>query len=355
MTDEERNMKQAILLGWINKGKVADCGETVKNQLLIKGLEDRGVKCYLCDFKNWKKHPYVIIEFLMDLIIHREATLILSTSAKNIYGLLKFLKAIGWKQNIVHWVIGGTLGQKVQDKIYDPSVIGFANHTLVESKYMVKQLTETNVKGVKQVPNFKPINYYPVLQTKYPRNNNKLRLVFLSRIMPEKGCDYIIEASNKLNKKNFGNSYEIDFYGRIKDEYEKDFMTQIANIPNVNYKGFLNFNNTNAYDQLSSYDLMLFPTFWRGEGFAGVFIDAFIAGVPIIATDWAHNKAILEEGKNALFIKPRDAIQLADTIERCIKGDYNLDKMSAYSQKEAEKYNVDNVITEDLLKEIGIL
>ena len=33
-------MRKAIVVGWINKGKEADCGETMKNQLMIKRLEE---------------------------------------------------------------------------------------------------------------------------------------------------------------------------------------------------------------------------------------------------------------------------------------------------------------------------
>ena len=114
-------------------------------------------------------------------------------------------------------------------------------------------------------------------------------------------------------------------------------------------------NDNNGYDKLASYDLMLFPTYWTGEGFAGVFIDAFIAGVPILATEWAHNRSFLEENENALFIQPHDANAIAETILKCIKSEYDLDRMAVCSQKEAAKYNVVNVITEDLLKGIDIL
>ena len=38
-------MNGAIIIGWINKGKPADCGETMKNQLMIHRLEELGVKC----------------------------------------------------------------------------------------------------------------------------------------------------------------------------------------------------------------------------------------------------------------------------------------------------------------------
>ena len=48
------NQKSAIIIGWINKGKPADCGETMKNQLMIRKLVELGIKCRLIDFKNWK-------------------------------------------------------------------------------------------------------------------------------------------------------------------------------------------------------------------------------------------------------------------------------------------------------------
>lgn len=32
-------LHNVIVIGWINKNKTADCGETMKNQLLIKNLK----------------------------------------------------------------------------------------------------------------------------------------------------------------------------------------------------------------------------------------------------------------------------------------------------------------------------
>lgn len=347
-------MKKAIIVGWINKGKIPDCGETVKNQLMIKRLQNLGVKCYQCDFKNWKKHPWVLLKLLFCLIFHHEATLILSTSAINIYSFLKTLKRIGWKQNIVHWVIGGTLGDNVEQGIFDASVIGYANHTLVESTLMVQKLGVKKIAGVKQVPNFKLITYIPEIKKKYPGNNQKLRLVFMSRIMQEKGCDYITEAAKALNSQNFQNAFSIDFYGKIANDYEKKFLKNIEDIPNVHYRGFLNLNDNSSYDTLSEYDLMLFPTYWEGEGFAGVFIDSFVAGVPLLASDWAHNRCFLKEGKNTIFIKPHDVNGIITEIRNCINGVYDLDEMARRSQNEASKYDVNKVISSELLSEIGV-
>lgn len=346
-------MKHVIFLGWIRKGKPADCGETMKNQLLIHRIEELGVKCRQVDFKDWRKHPWVFVQLLWNLVVHKDETLIMSTSTQNTYPMMKLMKRIGWNQNTVHWVIGGTLGDKTNQGIFQPSVIGYMKHTLVESSLMVKQLEECGIKGVKQVPNFKPITYYPKLSQK--QENGFSRFVFLSRIMPEKGCDYIMEAARLLNEDGYKDRFCIDFYGKVDETYRDVFLKKVDDMDNVKYAGFLNLRENNGYDKLSTYDIMLFPTYWKGEGMAGVFIDAFISGVSMILTDWAHNKAFVEEGVTGLFIPVHDVVALKDKMRECIDGKYDLNVMAKNCQEHSDHFNIEKVITKELLTEIGIL
>ena len=174
---------KAIIIGWINKSKPADCGETMKNQLMIKRLEELGVKCYQADFKGWKKRPWVFLQLLWYLVKYKKASLILSTSAQNIYPMLKWMKKIKWKQNIIHWVIGGNLQERIDEGKYEASILDYANWTLVESEQMVKRLNEQGINHVIKVPNFKPINYYPNINSRLVKSSNGIiRFVFLSRI-----------------------------------------------------------------------------------------------------------------------------------------------------------------------------
>lgn len=343
-------MSEAIIIGWVNDGRPAVCGETMKNQLLIEKLRQHGVVCHTMDFYRWRKHPQVILKLLIALLSRRQATIIFSTSAQNVYGMMRLMKNIGWKQKTIHWVIGGSLGNKVERGIYDASVIGYIGHTLVESGLMVEQLRAAGIRNVMQVPNFKPIPYMPTLK----RNNDRLRFVFLSRIMPEKGCDYILESVRRLNDAGHGKKFEVDFYGKIAEDYKSVFEAKVEGLPNVSYAGFLSLMNNEGYDTLASYDMMLFPTYWKGEGFAGVFIDAFIAGLPILATDWAHNRQFLKEGETAVFVPVHDEDALTSKMLECIKGNIDLKGMAARCQQEAALYNVDNVITKELLKKIGL-
>jgi len=350
-----RGAGSVILVGWIRKGQPADCGETMKNQLLVKRLEELGVHCRQMDFKGWKRRPWVVLQLLWCLLAHRDESLIFSTSTINSYPLMKIMKRMGWKQNTIHWVIGGTLGSNVKHGVFRADVIGYMHHTLVESQLMKQDLDECGVNNVKVVPNFKPIHYYPSLANKRKDLQSPLRFVFLSRIMPEKGCDYILQAARMLNEEGKGSQFSIDFYGKIAEDYEADFRSKVEQMGNVNYSGFLDLRQNEGYDKLSEYDVMLFPTYWKGEGMAGIFIDAFISGLPIIATDWAHNRAFLKEGETALFIPVHDVTALKKKMEACVDGKYDLMSMAILCQQHAENYETKTVITWDLLKELDIV
>lgn len=353
------NMKcqnSAIIIGWINKGKPADCGETMKNQLMIQKLEELGVKCYPADFKNWRKHPWVFLQLLWLMLTHRNATLIFPTSVQNVYPMMKLMRNIKWKQHTVHWVIGGSLGENVKNGLYSPEVIGYMDCTIVESPIMQAQLEACGVKRVITLPNFKPITYYPDIKERIATVGKRpLRFVFLSRIIAEKGCDYIMECAKQLNEMGLEHRYIIDFYGAIGKTYETVFNEKIRVLDNINYKGFLNLREKEGYDRLADYDVMLFPTYWKGEGFAGVFIDAFVSGLPMIASDWRHNRQFMKENETALFVPVHNIPVLRDKMRECIEGKHDLGHMALCCQKHAEIYHIDNVITEQLLERTGII
>ncbi len=341
------NVNQAIILGWVNEGKVATDGESVKNQVIINQLRELGIQVYVLDFFQWKKRPWILIKALLCLLIHNKTPLILSSSASNVYPIMKAHYLLKSKRKIIHWVIGGQFADRVKKGVFDAKVIDYLSHNLVESIDMVNTLNSLGIYNAQKVPNFKPIKEMPVLH----KDESIKKFVFLSRIMPEKGVDYILEAVANLNAK-YKDKFIVDFYGKIQDEYQNTFYEKVNNLSNVEYKGFLNFNNEGAYDQLAEYNAMLFPTYWKGEGFAGIFIDAFIAGLPILASRWGHNEEYFSEGNTGCFYEANSEKALEDTMERVLNGSIDLTSMYSKCQKEAEKYNVSNIITNDFLNKI---
>jgi len=347
-------MKQVLFVGWVNQGKPPVDGETTKNQYIIAELK-KYCKVTVLDFYQKRKHPWVYLQALWAVITQPHATIVLSTSASNIYGMLKWFKNLNIQRNVVHWVIGGTLGDRVKNGVFNADIIGYARHTLVESPLMLRQLEDCGVKGVIHVPNFKRIDYIPQPSTSHLGGQGTLRFVFLSRIMAEKGCNEIIAAAKLLNEWGMQNRYIVDIYGKVANEYKSTFEEGISQLPNVNYQGFLDMRQNEGYDRLATYDMLLFPTYWRGEGFAGIFIDAFVAGLPMIITDWAHNSQFVKEGETGVFIPVHDAEALAHRMKECIQVKHDISRMKELCQIEAKKYDVRNIITEELLKIIELI
>ena len=54
---------------------------------------------------------------------------------------------------------------------------------------------------------------------------------------------------------------------------------------------------------LINYDVMLLPTEIYTEGFPGSILDAYIAGIPVIATEWKHSHEFIDD-KFTGFIVP---------------------------------------------------
>ena len=83
---------------------------------------------------------------------------------------------------------------------------------------------------------------------------------------------------------------------------------------------------------------MLFPTRWPGEGVPGTVIDAFAAGLPILATDWHANGEIICHGTNGILY-PRDEMKtLQDAVTWSMQHEQQMDEMRLACREEFAKY-----------------
>ena len=349
-------MKKTIFVGWVNQGKAPVDGETTKNQYIIAELK-KHCKLTVLDFYQKNRHPWIYLQALWTFITQPKATIILSTSAKNVYGMLKLLKALHVRRDIIHWVIGGAFGKFVQEGRFQADIFNYVKYNLVQCKGMIAELESAGVTNARFVSNFKPIAYYPDMEKAIAgrTSSDKVRFVFLSRIMPDKGCDYLLEAVRMLNEKGLQEKFILDFYGKIDGSYKNDFLQKVNQYENVTFHGLLDLRTNEGYDTLATYHAMVFPTYWKGEGFAGVFIDAFIAGLPVLASDWAYNAEILSGEQLGLVYPAHDVTALANTMEKCILGKVDLTGMAIRARAEAVKYQADRVMTEEYLKSINLL
>jgi glycosyltransferase involved in cell wall biosynthesis len=85
---------------------------------------------------------------------------------------------------------------------------------------------------------------------------------------------------------------------------------------------------------------------WKGEGFPGVILDAYIAGLPVIASDWNMNTEIVEEGINGFIIASDDVGALQDKMKFVMNHSELLEKIRINNMKKANNYHIDRVWAE---------
>ena len=161
-----------------------------------------------------------------------------------------------------------------------------------------------------------------------------------------------MEATRRINKEIGEDKFLVHFYGKVDDSYESQFLKAINEIPNAEYKGFLNLADVSNYDVLASYSAMLFPTFWKGEGFPGILIDAMIAGTPVIASEWGYNTEIIDNGTTGVIIKSKDADALANAMNSFICNMPKIAEMAQHCRRQAMEYDTARVLNNELFQKI---
>lgn len=343
--------KQKVILVGPCGGSTPKNGASAKNYHLVKFLREKNVDIQVVDTENWRRNPLVLANLAYKMLFNPRAKFIVATNNMSSYRVFQIFSMFPRKRSIIYWIIGGSMADWIKDGKIGKKPFECIEWFLVEGKKMQRTFAEVGFKdNVLYVPNFKNISYIPCKPT---NNRGIVRFVFLSRIIPMKGCGLILDAVRKLNAV-YQDRYVVDFFGPIEDDYNKEFIDKVEKLSNVSYKGFIDLRNEKDYDILASYDLMLFPTYWHGEGFPGIIIDAFIASLPVIASDWSLNSEIIEDGKTGLIISAKSVDALVEAMKRLIEDRGMIDEMSRNCKTHAMDYEVNHVLSADLFQKIGI-
>jgi glycosyltransferase involved in cell wall biosynthesis len=70
---------------------------------------------------------------------------------------------------------------------------------------------------------------------------------------------------------------------------------------------------------LRSADVLLFPSRPEGEGMPGVFIEASLAGVPVVATDVPGAREVIEDGRTGRVLPVDDLFGLTDAVAELLE------------------------------------
>lgn len=300
-------------------------GVAVKDKLVYQEVyEPAGVKMLNLVECKWKIHkiPIIGIKMFWGLMWAKHVIVGVGTSGrlKTIMKLRRLFRGKKGLQSTIMLAMGGKIQETTKTDLKLKKLLINNQSVWVETNGMKESLEEQGFQNVKIFPNCRTdensVEPRPV--------GDKIRYVYFSRICAEKGVDEVIKAFEKAD----GN-YTLDFYGEIASEFEGDFDAFLKVHPEIKYHGVFDSTNGNVYKELNQYDAMLLPTRWVGEGVPGALVEAKMAGITAIVSDWNFNAEIVVDGKEGIVLKK----SLLETIGSVTKDEIMRLKKGAYDSR----------------------
>ena len=319
-------------------------GQTIKTKIITRELQKEfgNNEVKRVDTYGGKKRVIPIVFNLIKLIMQCKNVIILPAhnSLRIFAPLLTFVNYF-YNRKLHYVVIGGWLPEFVSTRKWLKNALMNFDAIYVETNTMKNKLEAMGFNNVIVMPNCKELNILEPEELVYAKNE-PYKLCTFSRVMKEKGIEDAVDAVIAVNEEMGRIVYTLDIYGQIDSNQVEWFKKLEKRFPTyIKYEGLVDFDKTTQV--LKDYFMLLFPTYYEGEGFAGTLIDAMAAGIPVIASDWRYNTEIVNE-KTGYVYPVHDNHALVDTLIGVGNNpDLLLSKKSG-CLKEAEKYRPENVI-----------
>ncbi len=308
------------------------------------------------DTFGYKLDYRIIFKLLYNVFYKNYDIIIVSTATKSADRLFSLMALLGHKllEKVIYHPQGMYIEEAIVNGHYSNNKYKSLNLLYLES---IRAVDVFNEKGINAIffPNTKVFDLDKTYVHFKETNEIFWNFIFVSRISTDKGVFVILEALKKLQIQNQRIPIKMDFYGPIDEEIKIEFESKINNLENVSYCGYLDLFSDfdSSYDLMSNYDLMVLPTFWKGEGIAGAFIDAFIAGLPILTTSWNVNEEIIKDNYNGWIIPPNDINALVEKINFLSKDIKKLNEMKKNAFNSRVIHH-EKIVSENLINDIQI-
>lgn len=179
----------------------------------------------------------------------------------------------------------------------------------------------------------------------YPKESEPIEFLFISRIMKEKGIDQYLETAEYIKSKY--NNTKFHILGFCEQEYnEKLNELQHKNI--IEYHGRQ--DNITPFMQKAS--CVIHPTYYP-EGMSNVLLEACASGRPIITTNRAGCREIVDDDVNGYVIKEKDSKDLIEKVEKFINlSNEEKKQMGLAGRRKVEKEFDRNIVVQAYMNEI---
>lgn len=321
---------------YLRKNRTQVGGIIIQFEDFLEWLEESGIPVFAIDSnkKNYRNKLTALLGIWAGIITHlAKADRIVLHATYNdclaIAPLVVILAKLTGKKMVLR-KFAGSFDQDYQrsgpfKQMILRLVMKYSDLLFFETRYLVNFGRKFNP-NVYQFSNARK----PYLQ-ETPGKIYQRKLLFLSQIMKEKGIEQFIQLKQQLSS-----GFAFTAVGPLVDKkYNENYFRSEG----IVYKGAV--LPEHVHEVLHEHDFLVLPTFWSGEGYPGVVIEAFGAGTPVIATTLRGISEIIESGRNGFLFNHDDLKPVVDFISNMDQETYTVMSQAAYSSSKA--YNNQHV------------
>lgn len=303
-------------------------GPFVINPTLTKELKENDFDIYILG-ENPENY-FSIKKIFKILNINKKILICVSGRRDNeIYTLKKFNESKN-PLNRIFYKFVRKLYENYRGDMYMKSN-GIISYSNLSTKMLILDNIEKDkiFTGIQNMP--ESLLSKPSWKKKPQKLKNKKIILYLGYLREMKGINYLIEAFNKLNRKD-----TLLLIAGTGDEEDK--LKELAkNNKNIQFLGYKDgIEKANYY---SIADFFVFPTLF--DTYSHVIAESFYYGIPVISTDKDGAIELIEEGKTGLIITDKDSNALAEAMKKILDNPKLLKQMKENVKKISKSKIVD--------------
>lgn len=333
----DENFKVYIVLPYGNKVELL---KEIGCEYINLPLDRRGMNP-VADFKLIKSYYELMRKLNPDVVLSY-------TIKPNIYGglICRILK-IPFIANVTGlgtMVANDSVFQKILMLLYKmsfkkASCVFFQNES--NKDFFLKR--GMSLKRYKVIPG-SGVNIDEFPYQEYPENDGTLKILFIGRIMRDKGIEELIEAAKRI-KEEYKN-VKFDAIGFCEDEY-KERLELMQKKKIITFHGV----KDNVREYLETCNAVIHPTYH--EGMSNVLLEAAAIGRPILASDIPGCREIFDEGISGFGFEPQNIESMTQALIEFINlsNDERV-RMGKEGRKKVEREFNRSIVVNEYLEEI---
>lgn len=171
-------------------------------------------------------------------------------------------------------------------------------------------------------------------------------LIFVSRLLKQKGLSYLIEAINQINQSE-NQKINVLIAGWIDpnnpDSFTEEEIKHYGAQEGVIFLG----KRSDINDIIALADIAVLPTYYR-EGTPRFLLEAMAMGKPILTTDMPGCNHLVKDNKNGVLVQPQSTEEILKGLQYLLNAD--LEKMGYESNKLYHQEFSEDVVYNQILK-----